>query len=214
MSPDWRQASAREASRMAREKDKPGGVGRREFIAGAGVFVAGAATTLTVGTPTVGEGRETHPCKVLLHDPTTCAGCGTCVMMCSLYHEGDVGPVLSRSGIDRDPFSYDFTFNVCQQCFLPECYFACPLKDRARLIDDETGIVYVDEDECIGCGSCISACRFEPPRTVMHPEKRVALNCDRCMDRVEGPICVDYCTMGALSCASIQPPRRPGGRRG
>ena len=113
-------------------------------------------------------------------------------MMCSLYHEGDVGPALSRSGIVRDPFTYDFTFNVCQQCSYPACYFACPLRDRARLIESRTGIVYVDEDECIGCGSCIAACQFEPPRTTMHPEKRVALNCDRCMERDEGPICVEY----------------------
>jgi len=199
---------------MARETGKPGDVGRREFIAGAGVFVTGAVSTIVVGCPSFGEGVDARACRVLLHDPSRCAGCGTCSMMCSLYHEGDVGPALSRSEIVRDPFTYDFTFNACQQCSFPECYFACPLKDRARLIDGLTGIVYVDEDECIGCGSCIAACRFDPPRTTMHPEKRVALNCDRCMERDEGPICVEYCTMNALSCSSVRLPRRPRGRRG
>ena len=198
---------------MAREKGKPGEVGRREFIAGAGVFVTGTVSTLAVGAPIAGKSGASHPCKVLLHDPTVCAGCGTCAMMCSLYHEGDVGPALSRSEIVRDPFSYDFTFNVCQQCNSPACYFACPLQDRARLIDGLTGIVYVDEDECIGCGSCIAACRFDPPRTTMHPEKSVALNCDRCMERDEGPICVEYCTMNALTCSDVRQPRRPRGRR-
>jgi len=197
---------------MTRETGKPGGVGRREFIAGA--FITGAVSTLTVGAPSVGEGSETLACRVLLHDPTSCAGCGTCVMMCSLYHEGEVGPALSRSGIVRDPFTYDFTFNVCQQCSYPRCYFACPLPDRARLIDGVTGTVYVDEDECIGCGSCVDACQYHPPRTMLHPEKRVALNCDRCMKRDEGPICVAYCTMDALTCGSVRPPRRPSGRRG
>jgi Fe-S-cluster-containing dehydrogenase component len=214
MFPAWRQTLGREANTMARENGKPGGVGRREFIAGAGVFVTGTVSTLAVGAPIACKSGASHPCKVLLHDPTACAGCGTCAMMCSLYHEGEVGPVLSRSTIDRDPFNYDFTFNVCQQCYFPDCYFACPLKDTARLLDDETGIVYVDEDECIGCGSCVAACRFDPPRTTLHPVKGVALNCDRCMDRDEGPICVAYCTMDALSCATIRPPRRSGGRRG
>jgi protein NrfC len=199
---------------MARETKKTGEVGRREFIAGAGVFITGAVSTLAVGAPYVAEGSEGPTCKVLVHDPARCAGCGTCVMMCSLYHEGEVGPVLSRSGIVRDPFSYDFTFNVCQQCSYPLCYVACPLKDRARLIDDVTGIVYVNEDACIGCGRCVDACRFDPPRTVLHPEKRVALSCDRCMDRDEGPICAAYCTMDALTCMSALPPRRSGGRRG
>ncbi len=192
---------------MARETGKPGSVGRREFI-------AGAVSTIVAGAPTVGEGTETPACRRLLHDAARCAGCGTCAMMCSLYHEGDVGPALSRSGIVGDPFTYDFTFNVCQQCGYPACYFACPLQDRARLIDGPTGIVYVDEDECIGCGSCIAACRFEPPRTTMHPEKRVALNCDRCLERDEGPICVEYCTMNALSCSDMRQPRRTRGRGG
>ena len=199
---------------MARETGKPGGVGRREFIAGAGVFFTGAVTTLVACASSAAEDTEAPACRVLLHDAARCAGCGTCAMMCSLYHEGDVGPALSRSGIVRDPFTYDFTFNVCQQCSFPKCYFACPLQDRARLIDGQTGIVYVDEDECIGCGSCIAACRFDPPRTTMHPEKRVALNCDRCMERDEGPICVEYCTMNALTCSNTRPPRRPRGRRG
>ena len=199
---------------MARETGKPGGVGRREFIAGAGVFFSGTVATIAAGVSCVGESTEASACRVLLYDAARCVGCGTCAMMCALYHEGDVGPALSRSGVVRDPFTYDFTFNVCQQCSSPGCYFACPLQDRARLIEDRTGIVYVDEDECIGCGSCIAACRFEPPRTTMHPEKSVALNCDRCMERDEGPICVEYCPMNALQCSNVRPPRRPRSRRG
>ncbi len=195
---------------MARESGKPGGVGRREFI-------AGAVSTVVVGVPSVGECADSSACRLLLHDAARCVGCGTCAMMCALYREGDVGPALSRSDIVRDPFSYDFLFNVCQQCIFPDCYFACPLRDRARRIDGRRGVVYVDEDKCIGCGRCITACRFEPPRTTMHPEKRVALNCDRCMERDEGPICVEYCPMDALSCSSMQRPRgsrRPLDRRG
>ena len=198
---------------MAGETEKPGEVGRREFITGAGVLVTGAVSTLAVGTPSVAEGSGVSTCRVLLHDQARCAGCGTCSMMCSLYHEGEVGLTLSRSAVVRDPFAYDFTFNVCQQCSFPGCYFACPRADRARVIDDATGIVYVDEEECIGCGRCIAGCNFDPPRTILHPEKGVAINCDRCMDRDEGPICAAYCTMDALTCASMRPPRRPGGRR-
>ena len=196
---------------MARETEKPGGIGRREFIAGAAA--TGAVSTLAVCAPSVGEGSEPPPCRFLHHDPSWCAGCGVCGMMCSLYHEGDVGSALSRSGIVRDPFTYNFTFVVCQHCDSPWCYFACPLKDIARLIDGETGTVYVEEDECIGCGSCVAACPFDPPRTKLHPENEVAFNCDRCKDRDEGPICVEYCTMSALTCVSAPRPRRSGGRR-
>jgi Fe-S-cluster-containing hydrogenase component 2 len=81
------------------------------------------------------------------------------------------------------------------------------------VIDEATGIVYVNEDECIGCGQCITGCNFDPPRTTLHRDKRVALSCDRCMDRDEGPICAAYCTMEALTCMSVPPLRRGGGRR-
>ena len=125
--------------------------------------------------PSIGEGTEASVCRVLSHDEARCVGCGTCAMMCALYHDGEVGPTLSRSRIVRDPFSYDFSFDVCQQCVYPECYFACPLMGKARKIDRRTGIVYADEEECIGCGSCFAACRFDPSRTTMHPEKRTLL---------------------------------------
>jgi Fe-S-cluster-containing dehydrogenase component len=196
---------------MARETETSGGIGRREFVAGAAI--TGAVSTLAVCTPAVGSASGIQGCRVLLHDPTRCVGCGVCGLMCSLHHEGEAGPSVSRSGLVRDPFTYDFTFHVCQQCHFPQCYFACPLKDRARLIDEDTGTVCVDAQECIGCGSCVAACRFDPPRTKLHPVTRVALSCDRCLDRDEGPICVAYCTMNALSCDSGRRPRRPGGRR-
>jgi Fe-S-cluster-containing dehydrogenase component len=198
---------------MAEKTGKSRGVGRREFIAGAGAFVTGTASTLTIGRPLGGKRSVPHPCRVLLHDPAVCAGCGNCVMMCALYHEGKIGPALARSSVDRDPFSYDFTFYACRQCYFPDCYFACPLKDTARKIDDETGLVYVDRDECIGCGSCVTACRFDPPRSSLHPDTGVALHCDRCKDRPEGPICAEFCTMNALTCESMHAPRGFDGRR-
>jgi Fe-S-cluster-containing hydrogenase component 2 len=198
---------------MAQEKERPGGIDRREFIAGA--IVSGAVSTLAVYSPAVGEGSEIPSCRVILHDPARCVGCGVCGMMCSLYHEGEVGSVLSRAEVVRNPFTYDFGFNVCRQCRSPRCYRACPLQDIARLVDDETGTVYVNEDACIGCGICVAACPFDPPRTKLHPERRVAVKCDLCMTRDEGPICVAYCNMNALTCApedSVLQPRRPSGR--
>ncbi len=189
---------------MARETEEPEKIGRREFIAG--VVVTGAVTTLAVCTPSIAHGNGTSECRALVHNPERCVGCGVCGLMCSLYREGEAGPVLSRSDLVRDPFSYDFSFSACKQCRYPECYFACPLKDTARLIDAATGIVHVNEDACIGCGRCVGACIFDPPRTKLHPEKRVALNCDRCMERDDGPICVEYCNMHALTCLPEEPP--------
>ena len=137
------------------------------------------------------------------YDEDRCVGCGVCGLMCSLYHYGEKGPSLSRSELTRDPFTYDHILDVCEQCESAECYHACPEKDNARKIDIVTKAKYVNEEECIGCGECIKACILEPARIKMHPTREVAMNCDLCRGREDGPICVEYCTMHALSYTKV-----------
>ncbi len=186
---------------MAEEKIKSDGVNRRQFITGAGaIVITGAVAALAACKPTEQEAEPEVPVSgLVVHDPTVCAGCGVCTLMCSLYHEGEQGPALSNVELDRDPFNAEFTLHVCQQCRSPSCYFACPLKDKALCVDEETGATYVNADECDGCGKCIEACPFDPPPIKLHPEKNVALVCDLCRGREWGPICVEYCAMKALT---------------
>lgn len=65
------------------------------------------------------------------------------------------------------------------------------------MVLDEQGYAYIVEEECVGCGMCIKACRFDPPRInmAMHPERKkwCAKKCDMCRNRPEGPACVQYC---------------------
>ena len=138
---------------------------------------------------------------VIMHHPTTCTGCGLCDLMCSLYHEGEQGQVLSRGELLGDRLTSEFTFTVCRQCRSPKCYDACPLKDSALCIDEATGVKYINRDECDGCGDCIEACPFEPSRIKLHPEKNVAFMCDLCRGRAEGPVCIEYCNYEALTTA-------------
>jgi len=146
--------------------------------------------------------REVPKSGVLVHDLNVCAGCGVCEVMCSLYHEGVLGPALARSHIVRHPFTAKHSHNMCRHCSSPGCYFACPLKDKAICIDGTTGTTYIDEDECTGCGICIDACPFEPPRIKINAEKNVAFKCDLCRRREGGPICVEYCPFQALKLVS------------
>jgi Fe-S-cluster-containing hydrogenase component 2 len=184
---------------MKPEEKRPGEIDRRKFIAEASTLaLGGAAAALAACAPAARKAGELPVSGMVLHDPARCVGCGVCTMMCSLSHEGQVGPALSRAELIREPFTYDFAYRVCEQCASPECYVACPLKDKARCIDERTGARYVNRAECIGCGECIAACPLTPPRTRMHPEEGVAITCDLCMDRKEGPLCVDYCPMDAL----------------
>jgi len=155
-------------------------------------------TTETPTQPTTAETTPVISAAVLKHDDVKCTGCGTCVLRCSQYNSGKPGPLLSRTELIRNPFEPQFTFNSCQQCPAPACYYACPKKDVALCIDPVSGTRYTNEKECIGCGKCIAACIYTPSRRKMNQEKNVAINCNLCRGRDEGPNCVQYCPFGAL----------------
>jgi Fe-S-cluster-containing hydrogenase component 2 len=136
---------------------------------------------------------------VIVYNPDICAACGVCEVMCSLWHEGVVGPALARCTIIPDAFTAKHSYSICEQCDYPDCYFACPLKDIALCIDGATGARYINEAECTGCNSRIDACPLEIPGVKFNAEKGVAFKCDLCRDRDEGPICVEYCPVQALT---------------
>jgi Fe-S-cluster-containing hydrogenase component 2 len=135
----------------------------------------------------------------ILYHPSLCTACGVCEVVCSLWHEGAVGPVFARSNIIRDPFTAEHRHRTCPQCEDPACYLACPTGDKALCIDRATGVIYVDESECNGCELCIDACPFDPPRIKFNACKKVAFKCDLCRGREEGPLCVEYCPFQALT---------------
>jgi Fe-S-cluster-containing dehydrogenase component len=61
------------------------------------------------------------------------------------------------------------------------------------------GIVFVDEDLCVGCKTCMSACPWGAPQ--WNPEKGKAVKCDYCKDRLDAglkPACVTLCTTHCL----------------
>ncbi len=131
--------------------------------------------------------------------PEKCTGCGSCELMCALYREGVGGPVVARCHIGRDPFNAQFSLQTCRQCLAPSCYVVCPERDKAIVIEEKTGVRYINEEECIGCKLCIKACPFEIPRVLFNSDKKKAYKCDLCYERPEGPVCVEYCPTGALS---------------
>ena len=139
-------------------------------------------------------------------DPNLCLTCRECEVACSLYHENECNPALSRIRIEFDDFTPGLpSVIVCKQCDWPACYFACAARweDPAMTIDEATGARYVDEAKCQSCGSCLRACPLTPERTVIafkKPErKRIYFKCDLCYDRPKGPVCVEICPGEALT---------------
>lgn len=135
---------------------------------------------------------------VIGFDADLCVGCGACMLMCSLYHEGTVSPSLARIRIERNPMDAEYKANICQQCLAPSCYVVCPDIDEALCIDKATGVKYVDPSYCISCDECVPACPFEPKRIYTYLDSGIAYKCNFCLGRIDGPICVEYCPENAL----------------
>jgi carbon-monoxide dehydrogenase iron sulfur subunit len=67
---------------------------------------------------------------------------------------------------------------------------------------DENNIVYIDEENCIGCGLCVKACVFTPSRINFvksdDKAKKKAKKCDLCRTNPEGPACVKWCPVRCI----------------
>jgi protein NrfC len=145
----------------------------------------------------------------LVVDPKKCAGCIACMLACSMVHEGNSAPSLSRIQVVQSafkPFPEDIVLSICRQCVNPLCVKACPTE--ALYVDTENGnLRVIDESLCDGCMDCIRACPYVPSRIIWAHEKKVATKCDLCLDtpywnQVGGPdgkqICVEICPMRAI----------------
>ena len=158
---------------------------------------------------------------VIQADEKACFTCRECEVACSLYHERQCAPELSRIRMDFDDFAPGFpNIRVCKQCDWPACYYACAglYDDPAMSIDPATGARYVDETKCRGCGACSRACPLTPERAVIASKgaaaskkagrKRVYFKCDLCRGRAEGPICVQVCPAKCLTTISAEARRK------
>src|SRR4030042_4003004 len=96
----------------------------------------------------------------LLVDTKKCQGCLSCMLACSLVHEGTENLSLARIQILQNSFGKfpdDLTRAQCRQCVEPPCVEACPV--QALTIDKEHGNVRtIDVKKCIGCKACVQAC--------------------------------------------------------
>jgi protein NrfC len=192
---------------------------RRDFLVGGGAALA-ACTPAAAAVPTASPAPATNEYAVstgyLVYDSKKCAGCTTCMLACSLAHEGVQNLSLSRIQIIQNSFGrfpYDVKMAPCRQCVTPVCVQRCPV--GAAYVDTENGNVRrIDSDKCIGCRTCLSACPQQPHRPVWNHLKEKSMKCDLCLDTpywkerggVEGhQACVESCPMKAIKLVTKTP---------
>lgn len=129
--------------------------------------------------------------KQLVVTPSRCIGCRTCEITCAFSHPiaGQPGRTRIRAFPIRPPERGVPV--VCLQCDAAACVTVCPTGALAR--DARTGAVRVDDDRCIRCRSCVTACPFGN----MHfdDDRRCVYKCDLCGG---DPQCARYCPSRAL----------------
>jgi phenylacetyl-CoA:acceptor oxidoreductase subunit 1 len=91
-----------------------------------------------------------------------CVGCYECVLACKAEHFLPPEIFWNRVLIGESgkyPTVTKLIYNVrCNQCADPPCVGACPTGATQQR---EDGIVWVDEDKCVGCRYCMIACPYQ-----------------------------------------------------
>ncbi len=136
-----------------------------------------------------------------------CIGCHGCEVHCKVNKGLPVGSFLCEISHEqlksvRGVPMTEFSFRSCYHCEDPNCVSACAV---GAMIKRDDGIVYVDEEKCIGCMACANACPWTIPQH--NPSSNKAIKCDYCMDRVDAglnPACVAKCSTHALNFVSMQ----------
>ena len=173
----------------------------------------------TTPSPSARVGHIDQVAKLI--DVSKCIGCKACQTACSEWNDlrDEVGTV-SAAGVYDNPtdltaqswtvmrfaeYENDATGNLewlirkdgCMHCEDPGCLKACP--SPGAILQYANGIVDFQQENCIGCGYCITGCPFDVPRISQKDNK--AYKCTLCSDRVavgQEPACVKTCPTGAI----------------
>ena len=168
-----------------------------------------------------------------LIDVSICIGCKACQVACSEWNDlrDDVGENFGVYDNPRDLSPKSWTLmrfdehvnekgklewlirkDGCMHCEDPGCLKACP--SPGAIVQYANGIVDFQQDQCVGCGYCVTGCPFNIPRISKKDNK--AYKCTLCSDRVavgQEPACVKTCPTGAIQFGTKEAMKEQASRR-
>ena len=103
----------------------------------------------------------------------SCIGCHACTVACKSEHDVPLG--VNRTWvkyIETGKFpntSRGFSVMRCNQCDDAPCMTICPTNALFRA---DNGVVDFEDDNCIGCKSCMNACPYDA--IYINPETNTA----------------------------------------
>lgn len=187
---------------------------RRDFlkVCGASVAMLGVgAKSAPPGAFTPGAAAPISPKagSAILIDTTRCIGCRSCQFACKQAN-GLPPDAVPASTLSATTLSVVQFRNVstelakkpvkfaCMHCENPACVSVCPV---GALVKAEDGHVAYDENICIGCRYCMTACPFGIPKYNWNsPNPKINKCAQGCMadGKRDRPACVQACPAQAL----------------
>jgi Fe-S-cluster-containing dehydrogenase component/DMSO reductase anchor subunit len=133
-------------------------------------------------------------------DATACIGCHCCEVACNEQNNNPADTKWRRVGETQSGIfpnvSNHFNSMSCNHCIDPECLKGCPTESYIKF---ENGIVYHEDETCIGCQYCTWNCPYEVP--VFNHDRGIVTKCHMCHEKLEvgqTPACVQACPAGAI----------------
>ncbi len=106
----------------------------------------------------------------MVFDLRRCIGCNACAVACKQENSLPDGvfftKTLSEEVGEFPDVTRTYVPTICNHCEDAPCERVCPTGATYTRAD---GIVMVDREKCIGCGTCIVACPYDQ-RTRLEPE--------------------------------------------
>lgn len=148
-------------------------------------------------------------------DLTRCTGCYACVTACQQEHFVPPGIFWNRLMISETgvyPMMGNEVYPVlCNHCKETICVKVCPTGASQQR---EDGIVWIDQDKCVGCRYCIIACPYQARsynpkerkylgilqgltefgrlgKELYRQQTGVAVKCNYCMEKIDSGLAKD-----------------------
>lgn len=147
-------------------------------------------------------------------DLNVCIRCRACMVACKVQNKV---PPFEQNRVEHyriRPVEWEegkypkvkriFIPVLCMQCDAPACKSVCPVNAISKRKD---GLVVIDKNRCIACGSCTKACPYGVPYLLQKSDK-----CDFCLvarldKREKESYCAKSCVSGAIVFGDLNDPK-------
>lgn len=151
------------------------------------------------------QNRFNNGRQAMIIDLHRCTRCDECIKACADVHDGN--PRFARIGPHHERLQF---VQACMHCTDPVCMIGCPTGALHR--DENSGLVNISENICIGCGVCANGCPYNNIEMVEVRDRQgrpyldensnrpitKSTKCDMCNSVPSGPACAAACPHDAL----------------